>query len=287
MIIRRREMNYFLPEEIVENNIKSGVKKTGLPIYKMILLGILSGMFIGFGSEASSLAVHNISDVGLSRTLMGVIFPVGLMMIVIMGCELFTGNCTIFMAVMDKKVKLRAMLKNLIVVYISNLFGSVLIAFMVYMSGQWNYSDNALGAFTIKVAYGKVNLSFSQTVFSAILCNILVCMAVLMAASAKDIVGKCITIFFAIMAFVVSGFEHCVANMYYLSAGFIASKNSDYLEKAAELYGMNSDKISDSLSIGNLFTANLLPVTLGNLIGGIVFISVPLYLVYIKGKKGE
>ena len=114
------------------------------------------------------------------------------------------------------------------------MVGAVALAYLVYLSGQYNYTSGALGAFTIKVALGKVSLSFLPALISGILCNILVCAAVLMASTAKDIAGKSLAIFFPIMAFVVSGFEHCVANMYYIPAGIFASMNPDYVAKAKE-----------------------------------------------------
>lgn len=278
-------MNFFTPNEIIENNMSGAVKKAQLSIGKMILLGILAGIFIGFGSEASSLAAHTIEDVGRARLVTGAIFPVGLMLVIFMGAELFTGNCTMIMGVMDGRVKFSGMMKNLLVVYFSNLAGGVLLAGLVSYSGQWDYSAGALGAYTIKVAYGKAGMDFSAALISGILCNILVCLAVLAAAEAKDIAGKCLVIFFVIMAFVVSGFEHCVANMYYLFAGYFASLNPGYLAKAAELYGLNADSIHQTLSVGNLFTGNLIPVTIGNVIGGMVFLALPMYIVYGRGKK--
>ena len=131
-----------------------------------------------------------------------------------------------------------------------NILGAALIAFLVAYSGQYDYSSGALGAYTIKVAYGKVHLSFANALVSGILCNILVCVAVLMAAAAKDIAGKVLAIFFPILAFVVSGFEHCVANMYYIPAGVFASKNAAYAAKALELYNIDSIQLS-SLNWGS------------------------------------
>ena len=154
------------------------------------------------------------------------------------------------------------------------MVGAVALAYLVYLSGQYNYTSGALGAFTIKVALGKVSLSFLPALISGILCNILVCAAVLMASTAKDIAGKSLAIFFPIMAFVVSGFEHCVANMYYIPAGIFASMNPDY--------GITGSQIA-ALNWGNFFTVNLLPVTIGNIIGG-GFIIGGLFF-YLHGKN--
>ena len=269
------------PSEILEGNIKTEVN---MPIFKLVLLGILAGMFIAGGAAASNVAMHNISNVGLARLVAGVIFPVGLMMIVLVGGELFTGDCLLILGIMDKKYNVLQAIKVLVIVFITNLLGSVIIAFIVYESGQFNYTDGLLGAFTIKVALSKTGLSFTNAFCSGILCNIFVCLAVLMAASSKQVSGKILGIFFPIMAFVVSGYEHCVANMYYIPAGIIAKMNDSYVAKAKDAYNFTDAKL-DGLNIKTFFVDNLIPVTLGNIVGGMLFVGVILYLV--NHKKAE
>lgn len=272
------------PSEILEGNIKTEAKRVNMPIFKLVLLGILAGMFIAGGAAASNVAMHNISNVGLARLVAGVIFPVGLMMIVIVGGELFTGDCLLILGIMDKKYNVLQAIKVLVIVFITNLLGSVIIAFIVYESGQFNYTDGLLGAFTIKVALSKTGLSFTNAFCSGILCNIFVCLAVLMAASSKQVSGKILGIFFPIMAFVVSGYEHCVANMYYIPAGIIAKMNDSYVAKAKDAYNFTDAKL-DGLNIKTFFVDNLIPVTLGNIVGGMLFVGVILYLV--NHKKAE
>lgn len=266
--------------EVIEQNIQNGIKKTNLTTKKLILLGIAAGFFIGIGAEASSLAMHGISNVGLARTVAGVVFPIGLMLIVLLGGELFTGNCLISMAVYDKKVKLKGMIRNLTIVYISNFIGAALMAWMINNCGQLNFSDGGAGAFTIKVALGKVGIDPIQAIVSGILCNVLVCLAIFMAATAKDVAGKCIAIFFPIFVFVISGFEHCVANMYYIPAGILATHNPLYAAKATELYGITAEQLS-GLNFGSMFS-NLIPVTIGNIIGGMVFVGLLYWYLYRK-----
>ena len=157
--------NYYSPVQIIENNIKAGVNKANMGLLRMIVLGIFAGMFIAVGAEASSLAAHNLTDVGVARTLTGVVFPVGLMMLVVIGGELFTGNCMMTMALADRKITWIGMLKNWIVVYFSNMLGSVLTAACVYASGQYDYSAGGLGAYTIKIAMGKADMDFSKALF--------------------------------------------------------------------------------------------------------------------------
>ena len=266
--------------EVIEQNIQNGIKKTNLTTKKLILLGIAAGFFIGIGAEASSLAMHGISNVGLARTVAGAVFPIGLMLIVLLGGELFTGNCLISMAVYDKKAKLKGMIRNLTIVYISNFIGAALMAWMINNCGQLNFSDGGAGAFTIKVALGKVGIDPMQAIVSGILCNVLVCLAIFMAATAKDVAGKCIAIFFPIFVFVISGFEHCVANMYYIPAGIFAAHNPLYAAKATELYGITAEQLS-GLNFGTMFS-NLVPVTIGNIIGGMVFVGLLYWYLYRK-----
>ena len=266
--------------EVIEQNIQNGIKKTNITTKKLILLGIAAGFFIGIGAEASSLAMHGISNVGLARTVAGAVFPIGLMLIVLLGGELFTGNCLISMAVYDKKSKLKGMIRNLTIVYISNFIGAALMAWMINNCGQLNFSDGGAGAFTIKVALGKVGIDPMQAIVSGILCNVLVCLAIFMAATAKDVAGKCIAIFFPIFVFVISGFEHCVANMYYIPAGIFAAQNSLYAAKATELYGITAEQLS-GLNFGTMFS-NLIPVTIGNIIGGMVFVGLLYWYLYRK-----
>lgn len=269
----------FPPAQIVAGNIAAANNKTQTSMLRIILLGIFAGMFIACGASASSVAMHAVANVGLARLVAGCVFPVGLMMIVFVGGELFTGDCLMIMGCMHKEFSVWKMIKVLIVVWISNLIGSVLFAAMVNASTQYNYTSGLLGAFTIKVAMGKLGMSFGVAFISGILCNFFVCIAVLMAAAAKDITGKVWAIFFPIMAFVVSGYEHCVANMYYIPAGIFAAANDAYVKIAMDTYGYTTQQLG-TLNWGSMLIRNLLPVTLGNIVGGMVFVGLPLYLIH-------
>lgn len=271
------------PKEIIETNMNGAVTKANLPLAKMIALGMMAGMFIALGGAISNTAVHDIANVGLARTLAGVIFPIGLLMIILVGGELFTGNCLMIMAAMNKRIKAAAMLRNLIVVYFSNLLGSLIIDVLIFYSGNLDYTSGALGAYTIKVALGKVNITPGKAIVSGILCNFLVCMAILMAASAKDVIGKIFATWFPIFAFVIGGFEHIVANMFYIPTGILAATNPDYVAKAEELYGITSEQLS-SLNIGGLLH-NFIPVTIGNVIGGMILIGCMLYFIHCGSEK--
>jgi len=266
--------------EIVEANVKAGEGKGNLPLGRMILMGMLAGAFIAIGGAASNTAAHAIENVGVARTVAGAIFGVGLMLVVFMGAELFTGNCLMITSVMDKKITWAKAIRNLVVVYFSNLLGALIFDALLVYSGNLNYTSGLLGAYTIKVAIGKIALSPVQCITSGILCNILVCFAVLMAVAAKDIVGKIWAIFFPIWAFVICGFEHCVANMFYIPAGMMAKANPAYVEKAIEAYGLTMEQIEGLTAMNSL--ANFIPVTIGNIIGGMIFVGLPMYLIHKK-----
>lgn len=263
--------NFHQPSEVIDKNIELATAKAKLHVGQMLLLGIIAGMFIGFGGAASNVATYGFTDIGTARLVKGLIFPVGLMMIVFVGGELFTGNCLMIMATMEKRISWGAMNRNLVIVYIANLLGAFMVSALVMLSGQLNYSNGALGAYTINIAVGKVAITPLEGITSGILCNILVCLAILMAGAAKDITGKIWAIFFPILTFVVSGYEHCVANMYYMISGILASTNPSYVAKAEEIYGITQDQIASLNVIGSL--RNLIPVTIGNIIGGAIFVG--------------
>ena len=272
-------------KEAIENYVEGCVGKVDCPAYKLFMKAILAGMMIAFGAAGSSVAAHDIVNVGIARLVAGVVFPMGLMMVVMTGAELFTGDCLAIMATVQKKHTALKLIRMLVVVYLGNLLGSLMLTCIDYVSGQYNYSSGILGAYTIKVALGKCNLDFTTALASGILCNILVCAAVMLAARAKDVTGKLLCCFFIILLFVVSGYEHCVANMYYVPAGMIAKLNPLYVKDAMEQYGYTAQQLS-TLNIPNFIFNNLIPVTIGNIVGEMAFFGIPLrYINGVGGKK--
>jgi formate/nitrite transporter len=171
------------------------------------------------------------------------------------------------------------MLRVLAIVFLFNFVGAAVFALLVNATTQFGFTGNMMGAFTIKVAMGKLELSFGSAFISGILCNFFVCVAVLMAASTKEIAGKTWAIFFPILAFVISGFEHCVANMYYIPAAIFAANNEAYAQAAMEAYGYTAQQLAN-LNWGSFLLNNLLPVTLGNIVGGMLLVGVPLYFIH-------
>lgn len=274
--------NYSTPAEIAATTVETGIKKSKLSFSHQLILGILAGAFIAFASEGSNMAAFNLFErpetYGLGKALAGSIFGTGLMLVILAGGELFTGNTLIIMGVLQKKVKLREMLRNWGTVYIGNLIGSLLIAFMMVQSGLFNSGANALGGQTIKIASYKTGLPFMSAIYLGIMANWLVCLAVWLAYGAKDMIGKMFGIFFPIWLFITSGFEHSIANMYYIPAGILAKSNANW----AAASHLSPEKLAN-LNWNTFIFNNLLPVTIGNIIGGAVFVGFIYWFVYLKG----
>lgn len=267
------------PAEILDFTIAVSQDKAAGSFRKLFLLGILAGAFIAFAAEGSNMAAFNLfaepETYGLGKALAGVVFGTGLMLVVLAGGELFTGNTLILAAVLDKKVAVSTMLRNWIIVYAGNLLGSLLIVYMMANSGLLASGGGMLGAVTLKIAAYKVNLSFLQAFYLGIMCNWLVCLAVWISFGAETMAGKILSIFFPIWLFITSGFEHSVANMYYIPAGILVKTNGAF----AELSGLTPEAL-DSLTWGSFAVNNLIPVTLGNIAGGGVFVGMVYWYVY-------
>lgn len=251
------------PTELMEACTGAGERKCALPALRAFLLAVLAGALIAFGGAATNTAAHSAAGAGTIRLICGLLFPFGLGIVVVTGCELFTGNCLIAVPLARNKVTLAAMLKNWIVVYLGNFVGALLVAVCCAFTGQLNYSDGGLALFTMKLAASKCALSFLSALALGIACNVLVCLGVLCAMTAKDTTGKILGAYIPVALFVLCGFEHSVANMFYVPAGLFAKSVPAYAALAAqsglELIG---------LTWRAFLLKNLLPVTIGNIIGG-------------------
>ena len=267
--------------EVFVTNINAYEGKTKYKTWQLAILAMLAGAFIAIGGSSSSAATFAIENPGLAKCLAGCIFPVGLMLVVFMGAELFTGDCLMIAGVAHKKITASDMIRVLVTVFVFNLIGSLIVVFVCYGAGLLDLGSKALAASAIKTAYSKMNLSFVKAFCSGIMCNILVCFAVLLAGTATNAIGKIFGCFFPIWAFVIAGYEHCVANMYYIPMGLLAKTNTAYCNAAIDA-GMTADQIS-SMSLGGFLLSNLVPVTLGNIVGGMIFVALPLY--YVNQKK--
>lgn len=267
------------PAEILDFTISMSKDKAGGSFKKLLILSFLAGAFIAFAAEGSNMAAFNLlaepSTYGLGKALAGAVFGTGLMLVVLAGGELFTGNTLILAAVCEKQVTPGRMLRNWAIVYAGNLIGSLFIAYLMANSGLFSSGGDMLGAVTLRIAVYKVNLSFIQGFYLGILCNWLVCLAVWMAYGADTMAGKILAIFFLIWLFITSGFEHSVANMYYIPAGIMAKAVPAF----CELSGLSARAL-DSLNWESFFLDNLIPVTLGNIVGGGIFVGMAYWYVY-------
>ena len=254
-------MNFFTPAEICENMVNGCNNKAKLSIGKMLVLGIFAGMFISFGAYGFTI-ITAAAGTGFEATfakLLGAgVFPVGLMLVVLCGAELFTGNNLMTLSVFKKEITWGAMLRNWGVVWIANLIGSIAIAYLMSKSGLYG---EAMVTKAIAIAEAKCAIPLGPVIIRAIFCNILVCLAVWMASASKDVIGKIFAMWFPIMLFVFSGFEHSVANMFFIPMGLFCGAD---------------------ITWGQIFLNNIIPVTFGNIIGGAIIIPIAYHYSYAK-----
>lgn len=250
--------------EVCDYTINVGISKSNSTTKKTLIKSLLAGMFISFGGFASTMAYHSVENFSIAKLIAGIIFPVGLILVLLCGAELFTGNCLLTLSLWEKKINLSSMLKNWFLVYTGNFLGALFIALLLIGSGLVESNQGHLLEKILKVAQHKGELSFIQAFSSGILCNILVCMAVWASYCVKDGISKIFAIFFPIMTFIISGFEHSVANMYYFS---IAILSKLLLVSSPELVAQFNHVNFSSMIL------NLIPVTIGNIIGGSIVVG--------------
>lgn len=253
------DKRFLTPREVANATINSGIKKASLDTSSCIWLGILAGIFIGLGGVGNILVSQTLGniDVGLARLAGAAVFPVGLILVVTCGAELFTGNNLMTLAAMNKKITLSELFRNWSLVYIANFIGSVLLALAIF------YADTFTGDATnkaISIAESKAALTTAQALIRGILCNMIVVLAVWMATAAQDIISKIFACWFPIMLFVLCGFEHSVANMFFMPIGMLLGAN---------------------VTMGQLIT-NLIAVTIGNIIGGAILIPYIYNKIFIR-----
>ena len=254
---------FLSPAQVATLYAQTGAEKARRPAHVLLLLGILAGAIIALAGAATNTAVYGISDPWTVRTVCALLFPFGLATVVLMGAELFTGNCLITISLLDGRCSLGGMLRNWLLVYAGNTVGAVLIALVCSQFGQMNYSGGLLGAYTIQVAAGKCALAPANAFVLGILCNFLVCIGVLMAMSGRDNASRILGAYLPVCFFVLCGFEHSIANLYYIPAGLLAAQNPSYADLAQTFFQTDLSV----LTLGNGLR-NLALVTLGNLVGG-------------------
>lgn len=256
-------MNLFTAAETAANYANAGAAKAKLPISKMLVLGVLAGFLIGFPSCVTNMATYALDNNSTIRMISGLLFAFGLGMVVISGAELFTGNTLITISVLEKKATLAGMLRNWLFVYIGNFVGSMVLSFICAQFGWLSAGNGALAVASMRTAVSKMTMPFQNAFFMGILCNILVTIGVLLSLSGKDGISRFIGAWAPVMFFVTCGFNHSIADMTYCMLGLFAKNVPAYVE-AAQATGV----ALDSLTWGQYIVGNLIPVTLGNIVGG-------------------
>lgn len=256
------------PLEIAKNFVEIGIHKVRLSAFKMVILGIFAGMFIGFAGISATTGGATVDNASLSRLISACLFPAGMAMVIVAGSELFTGNNLIILSVLEKKVTVWQMLKNWFFVLLGNFAGATAVAALVVYGHVPDLFEGRLADSIVNAALHRVNLSFADSFIRGILCNILVCIAIWSAFAAKTVSGKLLMSFWPVMTFVLCGFEHSIADIYFCMAGIFTAGE----------YGI----AAEGLSLGSFLLRNLLPVTLGNIIGGAGIVGAGYWLMYLR-----
>lgn len=290
-----------IPPNMAAKAEEIGVKKVGLPALNMFVLAVLAGAFISMGAiimttvTAGSMSTTGIAEAtvstslpyGITRLIGGLVFTVGLVLVVVGGAELFTGNSLILMAFMSKKVKLMGLLRNWVIVYFGNFLGAVATATIAFLSGQYKFPvsggvvKGAIGLNMLNIADFKCSLNWHEALFLGILCNALVCMAVWLTYSTRTTTDKILAIVPPITAFAAAGFEHSIANMYFIPVALMVKAWG-----SSEFFTAIGKTAADFkyLTVKNFLVGNLLPVTIGNIIGGAVLVGLVYWLIYLRKK---
>ena len=276
-----------LPSAMALRAEAGGVARASMDPMSVFVLSVLAGAFISFGAVfattvgAGGIAADASLPYGVMRLLTGIVFSVGLVLVVVGGAELFTGNNMLVMAWASGKLSTRAVLSNWVVVFAGNFLGAIATAALVFVSTQYTFGGGSVGLNALTIANGKTALAFGPAFMLGILCNALVCLAVWLTFSARSTTDKILAILFPITAFVAAGFEHSIANMYFISyALLIKYFDPDFIAKA----GGGIQQL-DILTWKSFFVDNLLPVTIGNIIGGAVFVAAVYWVIFLRGKK--
>ncbi len=287
-----------LPAEMALRAEEIGVSKARMSLFTLFALGVLAGIFIALGAvfattvtaptmgvdPATGAPLAKYLPFGISKLLGGFTFCLGLILVIVAGAELFTGNNLIIMAWAGRQISTFSLLRNWGIVYVGNFVGAILTVVVVLLSGQYTFGNGAVGLNALNIAQAKVGYGFIQAIFLGSLCNMLVCLAVWLVLSSRTTTDKILSVIFPITAFVAAGFEHSIANMYFIPMG-LAIK-----QFAGEMFWSsigNSSADYATLTWGNFLLLNLLPVTIGNIIGGAVGVGVVYYVIYLRRKLPE
>jgi formate transporter len=267
----------YTPAQIAKRFETVGVAKATMPIIPLLALSLLAGAFISFGATFYTLVMTDSGlGLGTGRLLGGVSFCLGLILVVVGGAELFTGNILIIIGWANRRVSTVSLLRNWALVYAGNLVGALGMVVMIYLSGVPHLGDDAFAVTAIKIAAAKTSLPFWVALIRGVLCNILVCLAMWLCFAGRSVIDKIFAVIFPITAFVALGFEHSIANMFFIPLGIVVAQDPAFAQVAAGV-------AADTLNVGGLI-ANLVPVTIGNVLGGGVFVALTYYVIYLHGK---
>ncbi|HSI80981.1 MAG TPA: formate transporter FocA [Solirubrobacterales bacterium] len=278
-------LDALLPPEMAAKATDIGVSKASMSALRTLALAVLAGAFIALGAMFATTVIAGAADAipfGIQRLLAGFVFSLGLILVVVGGAELFTGNNLIAIAWAERRVPARWLARNWGLVYVGNLVGALGTVALVFIGGQYEFGDGAVGSSALAIAEAKAGLGFGRALVLGILCNALVCLAIWLTYSARSVTDKILAVIFPISAFVAAGFEHSIANMYFLPVGLaIKEWGSDDFVAAS---GTNAADYPD-LSLGNAVVDNLIPVTIGNVIGGSVMVGLAYWLIYVRTRS--
>lgn len=271
----------YVPAQMAVRVEKAGIDKGNRDFFSTFTLAVMAGVFIALGAVFFTYVIHDSTlSVGLTKLIGGFVFSLGLILVIITGAELFTGNNLIVMAVISRKITLGQLLNNWGIVFTGNFVGSLIVVFLILLTGMWTAGNASVGVTALAIADAKVDLTFWQALSKGILCNILVCLAVYLCFSGRSVTDKILAILFPITAFVALGFEHSVANMYFIPAGLLLKNSPEVLAAAQDMLGGVPDL--SNLTMYGFLVDNLLPVTFGNIIGGTIFVGLAHWFLYLR-----
>lgn len=271
----------YSPTQIASRIDQVALVKARLSPSQTFMLSILAGAFLGLGAQFSTLVISDSTlHLGLTSLIEGVVYSLGFILAVIGGAEVFTGNCLIVMGYLSKRITTRELLNNWVISYAGNFLGSFTMVCWMYTSHQWEFFDHMVGAKALLIAHKKVNLSFIAAFARGVLCNALICLAVWLCFSGRSVADKIVSILFPIGGFVASGFEQCVSNMYFIPIGIVLRKNEAIVAASEKMAGKPLDL--SLLSWKGFFIHNLIPVTLGNIVGGVILVGIIFWFVYLR-----
>jgi formate/nitrite transporter len=274
-------LDALMPPQIAAKAEDIGVSKASMSTLRTFTLGVLAGAFIALGAMFATTVVAGAAGsvpFGVTRLLAGVVFSLGLVLVVVAGAELFTGNNLIVIAWANRRIPLAWLLRNWGIVYVGNLVGALATVLLIFAGSQYEFGGGEIGLSALSIAETKASLGFGQAVALGVMANALVCLAIWLTYSARSVTDKILAVLFPITAFVAAGFEHSIANMYFLPIGvLIRNEGSDRFWSSV---GKSPDDFPDVTWLDTM--ANLIPVTIGNVIGGSLMVGLVYWFVYIR-----